>query len=205
MTTKEETARKARQWRKDNPKSWEEIKAKRREHYATDEAFKEGAKNAAKEYYYKRKSSETPEQKQQRLDRRNAYFKAWRGKSEKRKQWVEETKLERKEYFKNHDKNRNRTPIRKGYRFLKLLQEYGLSYDQYWAMYKKQQGNCAICGDYMVPKEGTVPNGKTLMVDHCHKTNKARGLLCGDCNMALGKFKDSTDMLKAAIKYLEEC
>jgi Recombination endonuclease VII len=40
-------------------------------------------------------------------------------------------------------------------------------------------------------------------VDHCHKTNKVRGILCNGCNIGLGSFKDDINLLKNAIKYLE--
>jgi hypothetical protein len=41
-----------------------------------------------------------------------------------------------------------------------------------------------------------------LCVDHCHKTGKVRGLLCRQCNTGLGNFRDNTELLKSAIKYL---
>lgn len=43
-----------------------------------------------------------------------------------------------------------------------------------------------------------------LSVDHCHKTNATRGLLCGACNTGLGLFNDSPELLRASIQYLEE-
>jgi hypothetical protein len=43
---------------------------------------------------------------------------------------------------------------------------------------------------------------RELNVDHCHTTGKVRGLLCDNCNKALGLFKDSTDLLAKAANYL---
>lgn len=40
-------------------------------------------------------------------------------------------------------------------------------------------------------------------IDHCHRTGKIWGLLCDDCNMGLGKFKDSPELLEKAKQYLE--
>jgi hypothetical protein len=43
-----------------------------------------------------------------------------------------------------------------------------------------------------------------MVIDHDHKNNKIRGLLCAICNQALGLFKDNIKNLQEAIKYLEE-
>lgn len=42
-----------------------------------------------------------------------------------------------------------------------------------------------------------------LHIDHNHKTNKIRGVLCINCNVGLGNFKDSIELLQKAIRYLE--
>lgn len=42
-----------------------------------------------------------------------------------------------------------------------------------------------------------------LNVDHDHKTRNVRGLLCHNCNRALGLLKDNINSLKSAISYLE--
>lgn len=62
----------------------------------------------------------------------------------------------------------------------------------------EQFGNtCGICG-------ATESSGgkKQLHVDHDHTTGKIRGLLCNHCNLGIGHFKDDTELLQAAIKYL---
>ena len=58
-----------------------------------------------------------------------------------------------------------------------------------------RQPLCEICGEKA--------NGKALAVDHCHRTNKLRGLLCENCNNGLGRFKDSPSLLRKAASYLE--
>lgn len=68
---------------------------------------------------------------------------------------------------------------------------YGISKETYLSMFLEQNDKCAICLD------------KTkLNVDHCHKTKKVRGLLCFNCNIALGKFKDNPELLLDAAQYL---
>jgi hypothetical protein len=85
-----------------------------------------------------------------------------------------------------------------------LRRKYGISENDYKNMFNKQNGLCAVC----LKPETTLNNTKTrvklLAVDHCHETNKIRGLLCALCNQGLGKFKDNEDNLTRAINYLRE-
>lgn len=50
---------------------------------------------------------------------------------------------------------------------------------------------CIICG-----------STEDLVVDHCHKTNTIRGMLCNHCNRGLGHFKDDPELLEFARIYL---
>jgi hypothetical protein len=56
----------------------------------------------------------------------------------------------------------------------------------------RQGGVCAICES---------PKAKSL--DHCHKTGRIRGVLCGPCNLALGLFNDDPKIITRAAKYLK--
>jgi len=82
---------------------------------------------------------------------------------------------------------------------LHLRKSYGLTVEQYEAMRAAQLFSCKICGE----PEWAQPKGK-LHVDHCHATNKVRGLLCDACNRGIGVFKDSPALLVAAANYLKE-
>ena len=75
-----------------------------------------------------------------------------------------------------------------------LRREYGLTPKQYDDMTKAQRGRCAICGSYPVTRR--------LHIDHCHKTNRVRGLLCIRCNHGIGFLKDDVAILSKAIEYL---
>ena len=57
-------------------------------------------------------------------------------------------------------------------------------------------GVCAICG-------GVSTDGRRLAVDHDHITKDVRGLLCQPCNVGLGVFGDSPEVLRLAADYLE--
>lgn len=69
----------------------------------------------------------------------------------------------------------------------------------YKNLLEKQNNVCAICEN-----EETSRRYKTLSVDHCHNTGKIRGLLCSNCNRALGLFRDNIKILEKAVVYLNE-
>lgn len=71
---------------------------------------------------------------------------------------------------------------------------YGLTRDELAAMLA-QHSVCAICGTANWGRKGPV-------VDHDHTTGRVRGILCGHCNMGLGRFRDNPDTLRMALEYL---
>lgn len=71
---------------------------------------------------------------------------------------------------------------------------YGLSAADYVRKLAAQGGRCAICRQ---------PTKHRLCVDHCHKTDKVRGLLCRRCNLVIGNAQEDTRVLKDAVVYLE--
>lgn len=79
-----------------------------------------------------------------------------------------------------------------------FLRKYNISLEDYDKILESQNGLCAIC-------RGTETRVSKLYlsVDHNHTTGKVRGLLCYNCNVGLGNFKDDKESLMNAIKYLE--
>ncbi|WP_078969846.1 endonuclease VII domain-containing protein [Streptomyces natalensis] len=73
-----------------------------------------------------------------------------------------------------------------------LKRQYGITEAERDAMVAEQKGLCPIC---LTPDPAHV--------DHDHKTGKVRGVLCFNCNSALGKLRDDPDAIRRAIAYLE--
>lgn len=61
-----------------------------------------------------------------------------------------------------------------------------------------QNNRCAICDADLL-----LMSRHRVHADHCHKTGSPRGVLCGDCNMAIGLMKDDVTRLTSAIRYLK--
>jgi hypothetical protein len=81
------------------------------------------------------------------------------------------------------------------------FRRYRITTDDFEAMTLAQAGLCAICErpEEQVRKDGT---SLPLSVDHCHRSNTIRLLLCGKCNRGLGLFRDDPDILRKAVEYL---
>ena len=71
-----------------------------------------------------------------------------------------------------------------------------MTVEEYNERLLKQDGKCAICSK-------TNKSGKRLFVDHCHRTGRIRGLLCGPCNNAIGLFYDNPELMNKAAAYLK--
>lgn len=74
---------------------------------------------------------------------------------------------------------------------------YDITQEELDILLTEQKGMCAICG-------GPPNQGKSMLsIDHDHKTKKVRGLLCNNCNVALGFFNDDSTLLHKAADYLD--
>jgi len=75
--------------------------------------------------------------------------------------------------------------------------KYGISYSDYEYLLSKQDKKCDICDTRFEDAQRGI-----LFVDHCHKTGKIRGLLCQNCNTAIGLLQDDPSLCVKAEKYL---
>ena len=79
-----------------------------------------------------------------------------------------------------------------------LKKKFGMTPEEFQAMHDAQNGRCKICKEPLTAGKGG------SVVDHCHKTERVRGLLCNGCNSGIGWFKEDPERMIAAIAYLEE-
>lgn len=98
-------------------------------------------------------------------------------------------KEEAKRYRENPDCKLRMQIRARDYNLKKI---YNLTFEEVQKLIIEQNNQCKICNKIMQK-----PN-----VDHCHESGKVRGLLCWNCNVALGYFKDNINNLSNAIKYL---
>lgn len=74
-----------------------------------------------------------------------------------------------------------------------LKRKFGLTDEQ--AEWVAAAHVCDLCGSDR--------GARKLVVDHCHDTGINRGVLCSNCNVALGQFKDDPALMRRAADYIE--
>jgi Autographiviridae endonuclease VII len=107
-----------------------------------------------------------------------------------RRRWFNLTPEERKKWYGN------RTPLSRRKEHLKG--RYGLTLEQWEAMFNAQGRRCAICG--------SVDSGwsRAWHTDHDHETNQVRAILCHRCNRTLGQLNEDPLLFQAFIDYLTQ-
>jgi hypothetical protein len=90
-------------------------------------------------------------------------------------------------YADNYTNNRDRQVISN--RRARVRRRYGMTLEEYERL---KEAGCAVCGSY-----------ERLHMDHCHTTGQVRGVLCQDCNHAIGNAHDDPDRLRQLALYLE--
>jgi len=80
-----------------------------------------------------------------------------------------------------------------------MKKKYGVGMAYYEEKFAEQGGVCKLCS--REAKDAYNPKNR-LCIDHCHETGIIRGLLCTDCNRALGLMRDNKEILFNAIEYL---
>ena len=124
---------------------------------------------------------------------------------ENSKEWIENNKDKvrqtRKDWCdRNRDKlrenSRKRTPEQR--RKQKLWMRYRLTPVEYGELLNKTGGKCPVCGVKF--------DNKTYRpcIDHCHRTDKIRGILCARCNLGIGMFYENTEAMENAAAYLRQ-
>jgi hypothetical protein len=90
----------------------------------------------------------------------------------------------------------NRIPHYRAARKSALMKRYGMRLEDFEKLHAARHGLCDICSR---------PNiaGRVLVVDHCHTTGKARGLICHPCNHALGSLQEDPAIIRRLLSYVE--
>jgi Autographiviridae endonuclease VII len=158
--------------------------ARQRKRYAEDPVYRAKLKARRQAYYRTHKQESHERARTYREAHKQEINERARARYQARNHEINERARARYQAHK-HD---SASPKRRAH-----LKRYGISLAEYDALLAKQNGACAICR-----RRST----RMLCVDHCHVTGMVRGLLCHECNAALGYLKDDQASLVAALAYL---
>lgn len=129
----------------------------------------------------KKNSERTPEQ----IEKQRAQSRRW-------------YRANKKHHLAKSEKWKKKNPERTKYIFRRCtLSKYGIGVEEFSALSEAQNHQCKICG-----RSASACRGGVLAVDHDHYTKNVRGLLCTQCNTAIGSLQDSPELLELAAAYL---
>ena len=132
--------------------------------------------------------TKTIEEKKQ--NRKEQYLKHYKKERDNGKKYYQKNK---EKILKRQKENHKKYPHKRKNSLLKY--GYGITLDDYNKMFEQQKGKCAIC------KRHQNNLTRTLSVDHNHKTNEIRALLCVTCNTDVSVVENR---LKEMLKYLNK-
>lgn len=82
-----------------------------------------------------------------------------------------------------------------------LVRKHGLDPEWFDEQVQRQENSCLGCKrEFQSGHKQTAPH-----VDHCHETQKVRGILCNRCNTVLGLCRDDPELLLTLSGYLRKC
>ena len=106
----------------------------------------------------------------------------------------QEREYQKKYRDNNKDKRKN----------VMLKLRFNLTLEEYKSMLEAQGGVCKICSMTETTKKNNSDEVRMLCVDHDHNTGQVRGLLCNNCNRALGHYEATKPRAQEFEKYLNE-
>ena len=131
-----------------------------------------------------------PSTKKLRAQRAAAFMRYRRKCPEKHRAYVRKSRLRAIQRDPDYDRR------------LDLQKKYGVTVEWYDAALVAQEFACAICKKPEADNDKRLGKPMRLSVDHCHDTNKVRGLLCNTCNRAIGLLKHDIGAMHSAVAYL---
>lgn len=111
----------------------------------------------------------------------------------KAKSYRKNTREQRREYQQNY----RQTPDGRAAHRRGNWRKRGIAAAEAEAAFAAHDGACGICG------AGEPGGGRAWHLDHDHATGRVRGVLCRECNLGLGHFRDSPEIARRAALYLE--
>ena len=216
---REKNNRRRREKRLSNPELRETENAQRRERYANDPEYREGLLEQQRNKrrggpevrdrdrerwdndpeYRKRKLKRQkgkydndPVYREKRLAREKRPEIKARKNARNKDRWANNPAFRESQLAKQRERYHGDPKFREQHENYGLEKRYGITMEERDRMAIKQGGVCAICHQ-----------SRKLVVDHNHSSNQGRGLLCKNCNFAIGFLADDPQVLQSAIEYLD--
>ena len=134
--------------------------------------------------------------KELKAEKQREYYKANKeALAERRREYYKANKEAQAEYGREYYQA-NKEELAVKAQATNLMKKFGITKEEYNDMLYNQNGKCGCCGKHHTDEH------YSLAVDHDHNTDAVRGLLCGNCNRAIGMLGDSIEGVQRALDYL---
>ena len=165
----------------------EEINAKQNKYYQDNI---EKARETNKRYNHTEQGKATRKKYYEQLDKKRV--KAWNETSRKNLKIRFESDPEFAIQYKTKEKSK------------RLEYKFGINIDDFTNLLNEQDSKCEICKKSLVDDMETRSVKNKPCVDHCHKTENVRGILCFSCNRLIGYMEQSDYIVKQGFGYLKK-
>lgn len=156
------------------------------------ESHREQLREAGKKYYRENKERILEYGKRYKQDNNEKITKERKEYKRKNHDKIMKQNKQYKENNKERDRDKIAGTRRKNY----YRSRYNITVDEYDKIFDDQGGVCLICKR---------PQGnRRLSIDHNHKTGEVRGLLCNNCNAAIGLVNEDQKILTRIKQYLKQ-
>ena len=172
--------------RRDDPT----VREKDRERWANDSEYRQRKLSRQKHKYHNDPEFKEKRRAYERSPKVRARNNAWQ-----KERWASKHAFREAQLAKQKDKYHNDPEYHQQQRDKAMFRLYGLTRAEYDRKVREQGGLCAICHKQAKPK---------LFVDHHHKSDQVRNLLCPNCNSGIGRFEERYELLGKAAKYLAQ-
>ena len=165
------------------------------EYYKNNRWCKKCNNSYSRQYYQDNKEKLNKQAKKRHQDNKekaNAHMREYYKRPEvkkKRREYLKKNKEKIRQYQKQYSKDNKAKMAEYG------LVKYGLTFEDKTKMIIEQNNKCAIC-------HNEFSSSKHTHVDHCHSTEKVRGILCKSCNNMLGYGNDIMETFFNAGRYI---
>lgn len=107
-----------------------------------------------------------------------------------------------KDFYFRKDSGNSRSECKECLKGAVKFRMFGVDQEGYQALLERQKDQCGICRIHISEYQRTTKRCAVFSIDHNHSSGAIRGLLCNNCNTAIGLLKEDPVVIMNTLEYL---